>query len=575
MGNSSVILHNFILLTTISILNKGLFQSQTVVNEQGDSIKVKSKEASSEGCNRCVEEAKVGNSDDLHFDQNVQQNPEEACLSSKGKRKSQILRFFKSQKPDLPTTPQNLDESGTSQLISDDNLPVTGPNLRKMQQVSNLEPVDVLHFEKTSNQEKVDAYQQEVLTSRISPRAKTLVKLGNGSINLDHKKRRAIPEQVVLPTSKARNTPKQKVPDNLIPTTIANEFNSTAKKHAANAIPLRNSVTLNRIKINSQATSSSASPYNSTRTRTSDSGARHYTNSAISSNLGSPLQGEEQKKKLIVRGLKKYKESRRLSCPPLWVREFPCKSKFHVDDYIYDFDEGPKAVKRNTAIMSKCPKQGGRCNKCGIYAADICLHCRKCETDCQCSNNQNQLRGKRNFNQFAYNNYGNSRGDPTEALNTILTTADKILNEVKSQELPNQYPFNTGANANNDSKPDQFPSIPGEFPLPPPPPPMSQMVYPGSALPIHYQPPFYPGYYPPMPVPMAPMSFGGVHYGYPLPAVPAPYSYQPPPTAAPLPYSQQRFGDFNHDAYQMPQRPLPSYRQYVQPNLYNNPCARN
>jgi len=88
--------------------------------------------------------------------------------------------------------------------------------------------------------------------------------------------------------------------------------------------------------------------------------------------------------KLIVRGLRQFVQSRGNSRPPTWVKEFPCKSKYHPDNFIFDWTEGPQSVLRNTEKLNNCSQKGGRCDKCGIYSGDICTDCRKCNIDCLC-----------------------------------------------------------------------------------------------------------------------------------------------------------------------------------------------
>lgn len=116
------------------------------------------------------------------------------------------------------------------------------------------------------------------------------------------------------------------------------------------------------------------------------------------------------KKKLVVRGLKNFVKTRKRdsfssfgttsresfgssgewgergkgSGPSIWKREFPSKGKFHPDNYIYDWPEGPKAPPRPFSAMAKCKKHGGRCNDCGLFTCDLCQSCRKCENDCAC-----------------------------------------------------------------------------------------------------------------------------------------------------------------------------------------------
>ncbi|CAL8138786.1 unnamed protein product [Orchesella dallaii] len=90
-----------------------------------------------------------------------------------------------------------------------------------------------------------------------------------------------------------------------------------------------------------------------------------------------------RKKKLVVRGLQHYVNTHRRSGPSLWDKEFPHKSKFHPDNYIYEH-EGPRCPPRPCSAMAKCRKHGGRCDVCGIFTCDLCQRCRKCELDCCC-----------------------------------------------------------------------------------------------------------------------------------------------------------------------------------------------
>ncbi|CAG7822904.1 unnamed protein product [Allacma fusca] len=85
----------------------------------------------------------------------------------------------------------------------------------------------------------------------------------------------------------------------------------------------------------------------------------------------SPLSSAS--KKLKVKGLQNFVNTHR-PCPPLWAKQFPCRSRFHPDNYLYDF-EGFNAPKRPVAEMERCSKKCGRCNRCGVYVDNICQKC--------------------------------------------------------------------------------------------------------------------------------------------------------------------------------------------------------
>jgi hypothetical protein len=87
-------------------------------------------------------------------------------------------------------------------------------------------------------------------------------------------------------------------------------------------------------------------------------------------------------KKLKVKGLQNFVNTHK-PCPPLWAKQFPCRSRFHPDNYLYDF-EGFNAPKRPVAEMEKCSKKCGRCNRCGVYADSVCQKCGNCKIDCKC-----------------------------------------------------------------------------------------------------------------------------------------------------------------------------------------------
>jgi len=209
-----------------------------------------------------------------------------------------------------------------------------------------------------------------------------------------------------------------------------------------------------------------------------------YSVTQNSSSTGSTATSDSdpKKKKLVIRGLKRFCESRGSSCPPTWVKDFPCKSKFHPDNYVYDWDEGPNAVKRNTPLMNKCRKQGGRCGTCGIYAVDVCRACRKCELDCACPKLPK-------IPEFVSQMFGGGATWPQ-------SQSDNAPRDFAGEEQSRQYSNGPPANYNNPYY--------SQIPVPPP----CYSPYPYYS-PVQYAvPSMYPGCYPPpstyMPMPMIP-----------------------------------------------------------------------
>jgi hypothetical protein len=80
------------------------------------------------------------------------------------------------------------------------------------------------------------------------------------------------------------------------------------------------------------------------------------------------------KKKLVVRGLRNFVSTRGgASHPPSWLRDFPIKSKFHPDHYLYDWDEGPETLRKPGDNNSNSfSMKSARCGSCGVYSESSC-----------------------------------------------------------------------------------------------------------------------------------------------------------------------------------------------------------
>lgn len=124
-------------------------------------------------------------------------------------------------------------------------------------------------------------------------------------------------------------------------------------------------------------------PIPSTKPVDNDATSSYSSYSTSSSSSPNPV---DPKKKLVVRGLKKFVSTRGgHTHPPSWVRDFPIKSKYHVDNYLCGEEgDATTTIKPEVKQNFHPGRRSGRCTTCGIFSVDTCRCCRKCQYDCAC-----------------------------------------------------------------------------------------------------------------------------------------------------------------------------------------------